>query len=729
MVRLQRDDLLEAAEPTERLRVIIKGAVQGVGFRPFVHRLAQELRLTGLVKNSTQGVLIEVEGERGLLDEFLLRLDVDKPPHSYIQSRESVFLDVKGYNAFEILASDSEGDKYALVLPDIATCPECILEIFDPTNRRYLYSFTNCTHCGPRYSIIENLPYDRASTTMKHFQMCDRCKSEYENPNDRRFHAQPNACPDCGPHLELCDENGGYLSARYDALLDAAAAIRQGKIVALKGLGGFQLIVDARNEDAVARLRLRKRREEKPFALMSPELADIEDHCEVSPAEKRLLLSAESPIVLLKRIEGIDSVLALSVSPRNPYLGFMLPYSPLHHMLMQELKFPVVATSGNLSDDPICTDEEEAVLRLAGIADLFLVHNRPIARHVDDSVVRVILGRELMLRRARGYAPLPVSMKQSLKNTLAMGGHLKNTVAISIKSNVFISQHIGDLETAQACEAFSETVESLTKIYDFKPDCVVCDLHPDYHSTRFARKMGVPFVQVQHHYAHVLSCMAENEIEAPVLGVAWDGTGYGLDGSVWGGEFLLVKSRSFKRIAYFKNFPLPGGEAAVREPRRAALGVLYEMFGNGLFSKRELKPLMAFDDRELDNLKIMLSKGLNSPVTSSAGRLFDALASILGIRQINRFEGQAAMELEFLTDGTHIDESYPVIFHEKETGPFIDWKFIFREILIDLEGGLPAADISAKFHNTLAECIVRVALHVGENKVVLSGGCFQNKYL
>ena len=525
----------------ERLKVIVRGAVQGVGFRPFVYRLASELKLNGWVSNSSQGVFAELEGPRAALDAFSIRLRKEKPPRAIIQSLESSFLDAIGCSGFEIRESETAGDKSALILPDIATCVDCLREVFDSTNRRFRYPFTNCTNCGPRFSIIEALPYDRANTSMKRFMMCPDCEREYHDPLDRRFHAQPNACPRCGPQLQLWDENCGTLSEKDDALRRAADAIRSGKIVALKGIGGFQLIVDARNQAAVVRLRERKHREEKPFALMYPSLDAVRADCEVSELEERALLSPESPIVLVKRHRWAGQAngsasrlhqLAEAVAPRNPNLGVMLPYSPLHHLLMRELNFPVVATSGNLSDEPICIDEQEAVQRLRGFADVFLVHNRPIVRHVDDSVVRVMCGREIVLRRARGFAPLPITVRrpcqpndgdsQKRPTILAVGAHLKNTVALKIGDNIFVSQHIGDLETKEAYAAFRRTSADLPRLYDAKIDVVACDMHPDYLSTKFATQLGLPSKPIQHHWAHVVACMAENEIEAPAL--AWHGT-------------------------------------------------------------------------------------------------------------------------------------------------------------------------------------------------------------
>ncbi|MEJ2246777.1 MAG: carbamoyltransferase HypF, partial [Acidobacteriota bacterium] len=508
----------------QRIQVAIRGAVQGVGFRPFVYRIASEMKLQGWVMNSPRGVLMEVEGRQTDLESFLIRLQDEKPKPSYIQSLEFSYLDPAGFKDFVIRDSNRRGVRSALVLPDIATCPECLLEVSDPNNRRYRYPFTNCTRCGPRFTIIESLPYDRSNTSMKSFEMCSECLQEYENPRDRRFHAQPNACPVCGPRLELWDPSGKVLADCNDALALASEAILQGKIVAVKGLGGFHLFADACNEEAVETLRVRKHREEKPFALMYPSIDRIGSDCEISGLETRLLTSPESPIVIL-RCKNYPSpqTIVPSVAPGNPYLGVMLPYTPLHYLLMQELCIPVIATSGNISDEPICTDEADALTRLSGIADIFLVHNRPILRHVDDSIVRLILGRELVLRRARGYAPLPIPSEQVLPGILAVGSHLKNNVAVSIDNNIFVSQHMGDLENREALEAFEKGIESFRGLYCFNPVRVAADMHPDYASSKFAQAFGMPVFPVQHHYAHVAACMAENQLEGPVIGVAWDG--------------------------------------------------------------------------------------------------------------------------------------------------------------------------------------------------------------
>jgi hydrogenase maturation protein HypF len=711
---------------TERAKAVVRGVVQGVGFRPFVYRLATEIGLNGWVLNSAQGVFIEVEGRRDRLQSFLLRLEKEKPPRAVIQGLEFSFLDAAGYNEFEIRYSEEGGGKTVLILPDIAVCADCLREMFDHDNRRYRYPFTNCTNCGPRFTIIEALPYDRRHTSMKHFTMCSDCDREYNDPFDRRFHAQPNACRKCGPRLELWDAEGVPIASTEEALGRAIQIVRDGRILALKGIGGFQLIVDARLPGAVQRLRVRKRREEKPFALMYPSIDLVRLDCKILDLEARLLQAPEAPIVLLRRILTA-SLLAPSVAPGSPTLGVMLPYSPLHHLLMRDLETPVVATSGNLSSEPICVDEYEALTRLNGVADYFLVHNRPIVRHMDDSVASIVCSRETVLRRARGYAPLPVHLPEPLPCVLGVGAHLKNSVALSVGKDIFISQHIGDLETGQAFSAFCSTVADLPRLYDTQPEVIACDMHPDYLSTKHAGRMRRPLKPVQHHFAHVLACMAEHELEDPVLGVAWDGTGYGTDGTIWGGEFLLTDEESFQRVAHFRQFRLPGGDAAVKEPRRTALGVLYEMGGAAGISERRLAPIASFTESELVVIRQMLAKGLHSPLTSSAGRLFDAVASILGLRQAVTFEGQAAMEMEFVVQ-EDVHQTYP--FRITDDSPFIvDWAPMIFEILIDLQRDLSPGRISTKFHNTLVDVILAIAQKVGEPRILLTGGCFQNRYL
>lgn len=740
---------------TKRLRVEIHGAVQGVGFRPFVYRLATELALNGWVINDSRGVFIEVEGDDATLARFLDRLPTEKPPRSIIHSLDSTWLAPVGLTQFEIRHSDNAGAKTVLVLPDIATCAECLNEVLDPTNRRYRYPFTNCTNCGPRFTIIEALPYDRPNTTMRQFTMCADCQREYENPRDRRFHAQPNACPTCGPQLALWSARGEAIAERDDALHKTTKALRDGKIVAVKGLGGFLLVADARNTDTLARLRERKPRRDRPFALMARDLAQARTLVEIDAPAEALLTSPESPIVLLRRLPGAP--VAENVAPGNPYLGVMLPYTPLHHLLLREVNFPVVATSGNVSDEPICTDENEAAQRLGHIADSFLVHDRPIARHVDDSVMTMMLGEPRLLRRARGYAPLPVLVERKIPTILGVGAHLKNTIALSVANQVFISQHIGDLETPEAMNAFERVIADFLKMYEATPVVIAHDLHPDYLSTKWAVERGrggdrengrageerLPLshspsllcLAVQHHHAHLAACLAENG-EGRALGVTWDGTGYGTDGTIWGGEFLLGGAKDFERVAHLRPFRLPGGEVAVKEPRRTAFALLYEMFGEAIIERDDLAPIRAFTHAERKTLAQMLSKGINSPITTSAGRLFDGIAALIGLHQQVSFEGQAAMALEYSAD-SGVSDGYTllvkdeggILFTLHPSSFVLDWQPLIESVLTDLSHGVNAGIMSARFHNALVQAIVAVAQKVGEKNVALSGGCFQNRLL
>lgn len=693
----------------ERVRIHLHGAVQGVGFRPFVYRLATTLGLRGTVLNSSAGLVVEVEGPASEVHRFEERLEAERPAASVILARETTRLAPIGYERFEILASSAGEQKTASVLPDLATCPDCLADLLDPANRRHGYPFTNCTNCGPRFTIVTDIPYDRPSTTMGGFAMCEDCAREYGDPRDRRFHAQPNACPVCGPRLDGTSVAG------------AAEALRAGGIVALKGIGGFQLLVDARNEAAVARLRERKHREEKPLAVMMPSLDAARRYAWISEDEQRLLESSAAPIVLLEPREatpaaarpgrsssssdpsegGPPDPLAPNVAGDSPLLGIMLPYSPLHHLLMRACGFPAVATSGNRSDEPIAVGNDEARARLSGIADAFVVHDRPIARPCDDSVVRLSRGRESVMRRARGYAPLPVRVPFELPKVLAVGGHLKNAIAIAIGRDVFVSQHVGDLDTLEARQAFERAIDDLCRLFGFTPEIVACDAHPDYASTAWARASGLPLVSVQHHHAHVASCAAENHVTGPYLGVAWDGTGYGLDGTIWGGEFFLVDGGGIERVAHLRPFRLPGGEAAIRECWRSAASLRWEVFGRG-----GIDPTLAR----------MLERGINAPVTTSAGRLFDAVASMTGVARRNGFEGQAAMRLERLAGSRVTEEAYPL--------PGGDWEPLVRAVVAD------TPDVAAmKFHNALVNWIVEVAVGTGVGQVVLSGGVFQNRYL
>jgi hydrogenase maturation protein HypF len=735
--------------------------VQGVGFRPFVYRLAADLALSGWVINDARGVFVEVEGPERALHTFRSRLIAEKPPLARIHALDAAWLEPAGYSRFEIRHSAGGGEKTTLVLPDVATCPDCLAEVLDPADRRAGYPFTNCTNCGPRFSIIEALPYDRPNTTMRRFALCSECRSEYKDPGDRRFHAQPIACPVCGPRLQIVelapaiefaseDANSSDLPdeeiASSDAILiqRAADALRAGQIVAVKGLGGFHLMVDARNDAAVARLRERKPRRDKPFAVMALDLEQARTLCDASEEAAALLAAPEAPIVLLPRCAG--SPVADSVAPGNPNLGLMLPYTPLHHLLLWATGFPVVATSGNLTDEPICTDETEAEARLAGIADLFLIHDRPIARHVDDSIAWIVRGEPRLLRRARGYAPLPVLLREPAPMILAVGAHLKNTVALSVGRQAFISQHIGDLETPEALDAFERVITDFLQLYEAAPAAIAYDLHPDYASTRWALdhadsyrslpsrslaplplRSSAPLLPVQHHHAHLAACLADNGATGPALGVIWDGTGYGPDGTIWGGEFLVGSAAGYTRVAHLRPFRLPGGDAAVHEPRRAALALLWELMGKEALARDDLPPVRALTAQERAVFAQMLRRDVNCPITTSAGRLFDAIAALLGLHQTVSFEGQAAMALEFAADP---DEraAYPL---PLTGGPpqVLDWGPLVAALLEDLRAGVPRGIMAARFHNALVEGIACVARDAGQPVMALSGGCFQNRRL
>ncbi len=675
-----------------RLRIRITGAVQGVGFRPHVYRLAVEHGLTGFVLNSAQGVLIEAQGLRA--EKFEAALRAQPPAHAVIAGFTSETMAERDERTFEVRHSDSLGEPSAYLLPDLAICDACLGEIRDPRNRRFRYPFTTCTDCGPRFSIAEGLPYDRPLTTMRAFPMCPECAREYGHPSNRRFHAQTNCCPVCGPQLELWDPSGHVLKREDEALRAAAAAVLKGQILALKGIGGFHLICDARNREAVVELRRRKRRPTKPFAVMLEHFPEP------------LLQTAAAPIVLVENTLDLPE----EVAPGNPLLGVMRPYSPLHALLIDELHAPIVATSGNLTDEPICFDEREALDRLGAIADLFLVHNRPILRPLDDSIVRVIDGAPTLLRRARGYAPLPLISPVDLPETIATGAHDKNTVACSRGRLVFVSQHIGDLSTAPAVESHRRALADLRRTYDLHPVVVAHDLHPDYASTREARACGLPMHGVQHHEAHVYAGILEHQLEPPLLGVAWDGTGYGGDGTVWGGEFLVWRGHGMERAGHLPVFPLPGGERAVREPRRALLGLLDSI------GRRE-RARHLFSTAEWPLMNALLDKHLNSPLTSSAGRVFDAVAALLGLCPVSSFEGEAAMQVEFAARESDCAESADIS---------AGWALLI-DALDDPRLTLSAR--AAMFHNAFADEICRVAMQAGIHQVLLTGGCFQNALL
>lgn len=730
---------------TSRLHLDIRGAVQGVGFRPFVYRLAAGMGLTGWVCNTFEGVQLEVEGEGESLLRFQDRLRSEKPPLATIISLESNFLDPLGFERFVIRESEEGVESPSVVAPDVGTCLECLAEINDPASRRFQYPFTNCTDCGPRYTIIEDLPYDRHLTTMKSFQMCQECRAEYDDPADRRFHAQPIACPKCGPQLSLHNRDGKREAVREQALKLAVAAIRAGQIVAVKGIGGYHLMVDACNEEAVAELRRRKHRTEKPLAILYPDLVEAGQDCQISTLEEQLLQSPAAPIVLLERRSGhqLGRPSPEAIAPGVSTFGVMLPCSPLHHLLLQAVGGPVVATSGNVADEPICIDDDEAFSRLSGLADLFLTHNRAIRRHVDDSIVRVIAGRMMILRRARGFAPLPIWVGGQTEPILATGAHYKNCIALANGEWVFLSQHIGDLESAETINAHERLIGEFATFHRKEPVMVAHDTHPDYHLSRHPLTLNLPRFPVQHHYAHALACLADNRLSPPVLAVTWDGTGYGDDGTIWGGEFLRIHEAGFKRLAHWRTFALPGGESAIREPRRAAMGLLHELFGSDLFTRTELAPVQQFGQSAGGILESMLARRINSPRTSSVGRLFDAIASLIGLRHLSAYEGQAAIELEHALSGQLTADCYPVrvtVGGESTVGLgnqessssrtiVLDWEPMVWEIISDLANGAPIPFLSAKFHNTLVESLVTIAVVAGEERVCLTGGCFQNRYL
>lgn len=755
----------EPLGPLKRLRVEVRGAVQGVGFRPFVYRLATELGLTGWVLNDVRGVEVEVEGPPASLDAFRARVEAEAPPRAVVRSVSASWLEPVGSSSFEIRRSTGGGEKSVSVLPDLATCDDCLAELNDPSDRRYRYPFLNCTNCGPRFTIVRALPYDRPNTTMRGFPLCADCRREYEEPRDRRFHAQPTACPACGPRLALWNGSGELLASGDEALGRAAEALLAGRVVAVKGLGGFHLCCDGRCEAAVARLRAGKVRREKPLALMVKDLAAARALCEVSTAAERWLLSAEAPILLLPRLASGSEpgsagpgdvepsvAIASNVAPESTRLGVMLPATPLHHLLLAAVGAPLVATSGNLADEPIATDELEAVARLGAIADLFLVHDRPVERHTDDSV-GWLHGEELqLLRRARGFAPLPVPVAGKLPAVLAVGAHLKSVVGLGLGSEVVLSQHVGDLETPEALAAFERVIADLLQLWESEPVAIAHDLHPDYLSTRWARRAAagdeaegplppailraarggrLRLVGVQHHHAHLASCLAENGVEGAALGVTWDGTGFGTDGTVWGGEFLLGDAAGFTRVAHLRPFRLPGGDAAVKEPRRAALALLLELFGEAALSREGLAPVASFSTGERALLARMVATGTRSPVTTSAGRLFDGVAALLGLHPKAGFEGQAAMALEALADPSERG-AYPLPLAPARApgaAASLDWGPLLHALLDDGARGVAASIRSARFHNALVDGIAAVARFTGAPRVALSGGCFQNRFL
>ncbi len=715
-----------------RLRLLVRGVVQGVGFRPYVYRLARQFELTGFVKNTMLGVVIEIEGRRAAVAAFEEALPHEGPLLMDIVSLESSELPLVQERTFSILESEAGENAFAWVPADISVCEACLAEVHDPSDRRYEYPFTNCTNCGPRYSVILDVPYDRAQTTMAGFAMCEQCRTEYENPADRRFHAQPNACPLCGPHLWLTDSCGKDVPLNgTQAILGAAVnLLRSGGIVAWKGLGGYQLVCDARNDQAVEELRRRKHRNEKAFAVMVRDVPVAETLCEISETERTLLAGLERPIVLLRK--RMDAVIGVSVTFGNPSLGIMLPYTPMHELLFRILDercgpgSVLVMTSGNMSDEPIVMDESEAQEALRLVADMFVHHNRPIHNRVDDSVVRVVDEKKIVLRRARGYTPSALRLGRGNAQILACGAQQKSTFCLTKDGFAILSQHLGDLENYETLQFFEQTLERMQRLFQIKPQAVAHDLHPGYLSTQFAEKMTVERrIGVQHHHAHIASCMAEHGLEGPVLGIAWDGTGYGSDGKVWGGEFLIADYSGFERFGHFRNIPLAGGDVAVREPWRVARSYLLDAFDS------VVPPGLIWQDSVPESsvrmMDALLEKRIHTFDTSSCGRLFDAVASLLGLHQVVSYEGQAAMTLEAIADGA--SEAYDFAIAGRKPVQ-VDMRPMVLQIVDDVHRGEPASRISARFHNTLiavvGEVCSRMRREAGLSRVCLSGGCFQN---
>ncbi len=712
------------------VRTRIKGIVQGVGFRPFVYNLARTNGLKGFVSNTSEGVYIEVEGPPEFLDAFHRAIVDEKPPLAHITSVDSVEQPLKAYADFTIHKSETQEHRKALISPDVCVCDDCLRELFDPKDRRYGYPFINCTNCGPRYTIIMDIPYDRPSTAMKAFKMCPPCEAEYHDPTDRRFHAQPNACWDCGPVVRLWDQGGREMRVP-DPIEATRDLLKKGKIVAVKGLGGFHLAVDATNNKAVKRLRQRKHREEKPLALMSLSLEHIKRFARVTQAEASLLCSIQRPIVILEK--KLNPYIAEDVSPRNRNYGVMLPYTPLHYLLLRgDDLLALVMTSGNISEEPIAIDNQEAFERLGGIADYFLNHNRDIYLRSDDSIGRVIDGVARQIRRSRGYVPIPTFLEGSLESILACGAEWKDTICLTREKQAFLSQHIGDLENLETLNFFEMTIAHLKRILEIEPKIIAYDLHPDYLSTQHALKQSSMIqIGIQHHHAHIVSAMAEHGLAGPVIGIALDGTGYGTDGQIWGGEVLVVEPHRFDRVGHFAYLALPGGAAAIKKPWRMAVSALYEAFGDA-FLDMDFAFLKDIPRDQVNVLIRMIRQGVNSPLTSSCGRLFDAVAAIAGVRNDVAYEGQAAVELEAAAEAD-TQRVYPFEIREKDgvqqflIGPMI------RSVVKDVQEGCSTGLVSATFHNTLVALFVEVCRRVGASRklrqVALSGGCFQNARL
>jgi hydrogenase maturation protein HypF len=723
----------------EGRRIRIRGVVQGVGFRPWVYRTAIWSGVTGRVLNDSSGVVIDAFGDAPSLERFERALHVSPPPAARITEYTTSIIQPEPATAFVIIDSQRSGDRLVSIPPDLAVCDDCVREIFDPHDRRYRYAFTNCTNCGPRFTIATDIPYDRVSTTMAPFEMCDACRHEYENVRDRRFHAQPVACPECGPRVVLRDAAGrpypfegvAPAGASADDIAQAAAALRAGLIVAVKGLGGYHLACDATSESAVVRLRARKHREEKPLAVMVRTLGDVSAIATPTDEESRLLTSAERPIVLLAKARS--SRLAASVAPRNRQVGVMLAYTPLHHLLLADAGVPLVMTSGNLSDEPIAFDNDDALQRLRGIADLFLTHDREIASRCDDSVAAVIGGGATLLRRSRGYVPRVIHLSAPVSRpVLACGALLKNTFCLAEGEHAYLGPHIGDLENLETYDAFTDAIERFERFLQIRPEVIAHDLHPDYLSTRFARSLPARMtVAVQHHHAHVVSVMAEHHLAGPVIGIAYDGTGYGLDGTSWGGEVMIATAESFHRCGTFRAIPLIGGDQAIREPWRIAFALAYDAF-DGDVPPYVWSTMPAISARDVADMTQLIRADVQISPARGVGRYFDGFAAMFLNRRRAAFEGQLALEWNQIADPS-VGAAYPFEVNDAVEPSVIDLRPAFRAAVQDARAGLSAAAIAGAFHSTLAEAtaaLVRIAAaKAGKLPVVAGGGCFQNALL
>lgn len=716
-----------SAATRERYRYRVNGLVQGVGFRPFVYRLATSLQLAGTVGNNSDGVTIEVEGDAEALKTFRQKLQTELPAIARITRSETEQIPVTFEKSFVILASEHGDTASALISPDLATCDDCLKELFDPQDRRFRYPFINCTNCGPRYTIVERIPYDRPNTSMKLFPMCRECQKEYDNPTNRRFHAQPNACPVCGPGVSLWRD--GQEVEATDPIAESIRLLRNGKILAIRGVGGFHLAVDPRNVKALSELRRRKGRAEKPFALMARDPATVKKYGIVSDEEEAALLHRTRPIVLLKK-NGRES-LPPEVAPNQHSLGFMLPYTPLHHLLLAGDLDILVMTSGNFSEEPIAIGNDEAWDRLNHLADYFLLHNREILQRCDDSIVRIMAGRRRMMRRSRGFVPEPIFLAQATtKRILAVGGELKNSIALSRDDAVFLSQHIGDLDNPSAFRFFQDSIEHLESILELKPEVIAYDSHPEYLSTKWAlSQANLPKIPVQHHHAHLAAVLAENAVAEPCIGIILDGTGYGTDGTIWGGEILVGNAACYDRVGWLQPVPMPGGEAAIKQPWRMALSYLRLAFGDDL-DELKLSFLQRISRSEIDLCTQAMDRRINAPLTSSCGRLFDGVAAILGLRSEVSFEAQAAMELEAISAQPDRNEVYAKALAEGQNSGAVPIAPLIRAIVKDWQDSVSTDKIGARFHATLAELLITRALELrtslGINSVALSGGVYQN---